>query len=1618
MEPFLYVPVYDTVVCTECRFACVADEVEAHLGAAGHAARTAVERRTIAQAVQQMPGAFSNQAQLSGFRFPNPQCAANPLLQAPETDGLACRRCPYVSRQVRGIQEHCRTAHGWVNPRSRGRVLAGQATAELPWRTGVKCQRFFRTRAASGWFEVERGSRIPATTTAAVDDDDDNSDDNSRHTADGWFGMLGAYERRLTTENEDRRRIADGSAGINGDSTWVREMGWATHLAGKDMAVLYEASAGPLTAAAVAKLRDRTARDEQLLLRPLGASFDREVARCVGRLGLVPHETLRWLASIDTNKPAGRPFGVKEHPSSMERYRGYWRRYLCFCIRAYRLGRDERKTRYGIRFTDRQWARLKAVASLLAIELDMAADNNDNNNDADVDEAEVEEQARALDRAVFMFCVESLEQKVAFDVYVNPLLHFTAVLGIDGQRGGWKQAKDYTGQLAGILWCGRLLMLERVFEDQSDDPSEMGQEVEVLFKAAHRTWLADGSSSPFSTMIRWMSYGKGHRQKEGGTARVMWDEDGEALRYLGQRFTVMEFREAARAGVDEAEAVLDSLFFGQWTEARASIDLRRINDSMVYEGPGQSFATVGRNDWLLPGHRRLAALARETGALWNDRAQRWRQRRVADYAASLERFRRLHLVNTHVWGGQPGRGPEVMTMRHCDTQQLLRNVFVHDGEVLLMTDRDKNKAIRGIGRKVARFLPARVGLMMVAYIVWVLPFERMLHASVGGSRFRPLRAELDEWLWKDGSKGRWETTELSEQLKQLTGRHIGVPLTVADYRHVAIELGRQIRGLVVRQLEVNIGADDDYDNGDGGGEADPATGEAREQRRWDYIWDLQATHGSAIAQQHYALDIRFPGQLQPAMIASYRGISRLWHGYIGFHHDGKVDNDSAARRRHKRKASIEWDGGRGGSKRERHSLTLTLTSTSTSTSTMTARTNEERAVVEHDAEWATTGLRKLLGPNARWKLPEQRESVVKVMAMGDGQVLIVVLPTGSGKSILFMLPAVAETAGTTVVVVPFVALMDDLAARARDLGVDCLRWVPAARAGRDEPHRSARLVVVSAEVAACAEFTSYADGLRARGLLRRIFVDECHTIIMDSGYRARLAALKGLHRFDCPVVLLTATLPVRLERWFRQVMIAEDAEMVRAATVKRNIRYTVTTVKPGRGAVEDEAVRTARVLERGMRGIQKGVVYCRSKKACETLAAKLGCDFYHSSVADELRQDRLRRWADRDNKDDNDDNDNDDNDNDHNSDSDNDSDSDGEREKATRWIVATTGLGTGVDIRGIVAVLHAEAPYGLVDFVQQTGRGGRQEGEVVESVVITDGRPARYTEPGSDVEQLNRQAMAWFLQTVDCRRVGLGTFMDGGTGLDCDEARGERCDRCRSRQLQQSTTTTTTTTHKRAIQGGRVRHDEQAATAVMDVERETGPRPGPGPKANRLKAHTKKQHGRVHALHAWLRAVEGRCGVCYIRWCRYGQDERTKGQFEHGPAACRTVRIANYIRWRKKLRFGESSCCWWCGLPQGWCRREGQEVGCEQESREQEGEGEGGKTRCVWADQVLRVVMLAQHSRTMGRMVKEEFGVQVDEEKDYIEWLGRTRQMYGETTTNAVAVWDLIVIQYIELYTK
>jgi superfamily II DNA helicase RecQ len=87
---------------------------------------------------------------------------------------------------------------------------------------------------------------------------------------------------------------------------------------------------------------------------------------------------------------------------------------------------------------------------------------------------------------------------------------------------------------------------------------------------------------------------------------------------------------------------------------------------------------------------------------------------------------------------------------------------------------------------------------------------------------------------------------------------------------------------------------------------------------------------------------------------------------------------------------------------------------------------------------------------------EQGEALRTIVSGEQTTPLVIVLPTGRGKSLLFMAPACLNDPGVTIVVVLYRALLDNLVATARKVKIDCIEYRP----GEQNP---AALVFVSAD---------------------------------------------------------------------------------------------------------------------------------------------------------------------------------------------------------------------------------------------------------------------------------------------------------------------------------------------------------------------------------------------------------------------------------------------------------------------------------------------------------------------------------------------------------------------------
>jgi replicative superfamily II helicase len=247
--------------------------------------------------------------------------------------------------------------------------------------------------------------------------------------------------------------------------------------------------------------------------------------------------------------------------------------------------------------------------------------------------------------------------------------------------------------------------------------------------------------------------------------------------------------------------------------------------------------------------------------------------------------------------------------------------------------------------------------------------------------------------------------------------------------------------------------------------------------------------------------------------------------------------------------------------------------------------------------------------------------------------LIVVLPTGGGKTLLPLTAAVLDRQqqrdqpSVTILVLPFRALIEDMLVRLAQAGISAVEWQPGLQEQLQRCSTLASIVLVSADYVGSSdgEFLSYAALLAQQQILRRIVIDECHTAITAASWRPKLAWLKDVRLLSCQLVLLTATLPPCQEEQLGEALLVRTATVVRAACTQRpRTQYSVVqclrselvekAVEHARSLM-DQAQAQAQALSAAAGAAVKGIVYCRSRQLCEQLARTLACRAYHAGSA-------------------------------------------------------------------------------------------------------------------------------------------------------------------------------------------------------------------------------------------------------------------------------------------------------------------------------------------------------------------------------------------------------------------
>jgi len=300
----------------------------------------------------------------------------------------------------------------------------------------------------------------------------------------------------------------------------------------------------------------------------------------------------------------------------------------------------------------------------------------------------------------------------------------------------------------------------------------------------------------------------------------------------------------------------------------------------------------------------------------------------------------------------------------------------------------------------------------------------------------------------------------------------------------------------------------------------------------------------------------------------------------------------------------------------------------------------------------------------------QQDIILDVLKGND---VLVLMPTGGGKSLCYQYPSLVFK-GLTIVVSPLISLMKNQVDSLRSNGISAeylnssLNYEESSKIKSALMQNRVRLLYVAPERLAIPTFLSFLKGLN----ISLFAIDEAHCISeWGHDFRPEYRQLKliGASFPDVPIIALTATATMKVREDIVNQLELKDARKYIASFNRENLVYYV---KPKQDAF-GQIVEFLRTKPR-----ESGIIYCYSRKNVDMLTENLKyAGFralpYHAGLSPDVRSKNQEKFI----KDD------------------------------VEILVATIAFGMGIDKPNIRFVIHHDLPKNLEAYYQETGRAGR-----------------------------------------------------------------------------------------------------------------------------------------------------------------------------------------------------------------------------------------------------------------------------------------------------------------------
>jgi Lhr-like helicase len=883
-----------------------------------------------------------------------------------------------------------------------------------------------------------------------------------------------------------------------------------------------------------------------------------------------------------------------------------------------------------------------------------------------------EEAELALKHAIRRLYLALICHTVGSVPFKSPVLSFCAMLSrkVRGKgRGLWEEPGNFNSHLSALTWTAQLVLFDYAcFQEQDDE-----DQIPVFLAKICKKFFQQLAETPFGHILQWRLYlfkvGKVAIAKH----QARWLLDGQTVEYRGVELQMSQISDLVVSEYQQAHALLyDELLF----QAKDLIPMEswRLKDDLDLEDFGGSWLSHPSNSEFLEGaelalFRRIQSNA-ELRAMFLTKATDGSvvlcPNAMAIYESHAQEFLKRALVLCHIPPGPPLREPELLSVMWRNTARQ-RHLLIWEKLVMIYTQYHKGQQQSGAYKDNIRFLPKAIGDLLLAYTADVLPLRQLfLRQQKPGALISPyLWAKLDGTVWADGT--------LSACLTKACARAKVPRLHISNWRQFAASITKAKFSAKERaNFDLEEGVGEDIED-----ELDLVA--LAELSNHTYHTFNHAYAGTTTLTMNTLLH------------RNYRA-SESWRTFFRFDH------------------ILQGKRPRGASE----TLSLRMLDAS-------KRSQMRRKGAYSEADLIAVARKLYNAPDLQFRVPGQRKGVLAVLGPQPAEQVVLVIGTGSGKTLVFLVGTAAADAKTSILILPAVALRGDMLRRCHLVGIRPLIWTVDCK-------RSASLVIVSAEAACTQSFLEYAHKRVYNQELDRIVVDEGHLTVTASDYRPCMSQLGWhLRQIRTQTVWLTATLPPVIQEEFIQHNKLVRPTIIRESTNRPNIKYLIS-LENGQGTLLEKAAALVRTCWPSTNifdhARDKIIVYCRTRAEVQELQDLLRCPAYTSeSGSEEEKNAIISSWL---------------------------SDQD------QPVIAATSALGIGFDYPHVRWVIHIDAPDKMTDFSQETGRAGR-DGRPATSIVMIRSfwKPQRDGNPSPD-----KKAMQLYLARLYCCRGVLSQFLD------------------------------------------------------------------------------------------------------------------------------------------------------------------------------------------------------------------------------------------------------------------